>query len=268
MVEVMGVSFKTENEAWSGKIRQIRGSEGGRRSLTGTSTHGLRWGFPGSPPPASPIAQSGPRALWLLRFSVLKETPMTFAYDHFKTLTCRGFTLFEFAVVLFIISLFLVLVTVPIQGVVSGGDLGQATRILMSEVSRLRGEAAYTRKEQTLVLDMEKNSFYGLDPETPVEFRNAEESLFEEEREYGPKPKELPSGVSFADVVLDTQGKIQEGKAEIRFFANGCVEHALIHLKNEGGKSYSLEINPVTGLIKTYEGYIEQKRQGSRFHTP
>jgi hypothetical protein len=99
-----------------------------------------------------------------------------------------------------------------------------------------------------------------------VEFRKAEESLFEEEKEVAPRQKDLPSGVFFADVVLDTLGKIQEGKAEVRFFANGCVEHTLIHLKNEGGKIYTLEINPVTGLIKTHEGYIEQKRQGSRFH--
>ena len=181
--------------------------------------------------------------------------------------TPAGFTLFEFAVVLFLISLFFVLVAVPIQGVVSGGDLGQATRLLMSEVSRLRGEAAYTRKVQTLVMDMEKNSFYALDPETPAEFRKTEESLFEEEREAGPRQKDLPSGVFFADVVLDTLGKIQEGKAEVRFFANGCVEHTLIHLKNEGGKVYTLEINPVTGFIRTYEGYIDQKKQGSRFHT-
>jgi hypothetical protein len=178
-----------------------------------------------------------------------------------------GFTLFEFAVVLFLISLFFVLVVVPIEGVLSGGDLGQATRMLMSEVSRLRGEAAYTRKVQTLVLDMEKNAFYALDPEIPVEFRKTEESLFEEEKEVVPRQKDLPSGVFFADVVLDTLGKIQEGKAEVRFFANGCVEHALIHLKNQGGKFYTLEINPVTGLIKTREGYIEQKRQGSRFHS-
>ncbi len=177
-----------------------------------------------------------------------------------------GFTLLEFAVVLFIISLFFVLVAVPIEGVLSGGDLGQATRMLMSEVSRLRGEAAYTRKEQTLVLNIEKNTFYALDPETPVEFRKEEESLFEEEKEVVPRQKDLPSGVFLADVVLDTLGKIQEGKAEVRFFANGCVEHTLIHLKNEGGKFYTLEINPVTGLIKTHEGYIEQKRQGSRFH--
>jgi prepilin-type N-terminal cleavage/methylation domain-containing protein len=178
-----------------------------------------------------------------------------------------GFTLLEFAVVLFIISLFLVLVTVPIEGVLSGGDLGQATRMLMSEVSKLRGEAAYTRKIQTLVLDMEQNTFYALEPETLVEFRKTEESLFAEEEEVVPRRKDLPSGVYFADVVLDTLGKVQEGKAEVRFFANGCVEHALIHLKNEGGKFYTLEINSVTGLIRTHEGYIDQKRQESRFHT-
>ena len=177
-----------------------------------------------------------------------------------------GFSLFEIAVVLFIISLFFVLVTVPIEGILSGGDLGQATRMLMSEVSKLRGEAAYTRKIQTLVLNIEQNTFYALEPETPVEFRKTEESLFEEEKEVVPRKKELPSGVFFADVVVDTLGKIQEGKAEIRFFANGCVEHTLIHLKNEGGKFYTLEINPVTGLIRTHEGYIEQKREGSRFH--
>lgn len=177
-----------------------------------------------------------------------------------------GFSLFEIAVVLFIISLFFVLVTVPIEGILSGGDLGQATRMLMSEVSNLRGEAAYTRKIQTLVLNIEQNTFYALEPETPVEFGKTEESLFEEEKEVVPGKKELPSGVSFADVVVDTQGKVQEGKAEIRFFANGCVEHTLIHLKNEGGKFYTLEINPVTGLIRTHEGYIEQKREGSRFH--
>lgn len=177
-----------------------------------------------------------------------------------------GFSLFEIAVVLFIISLFFVLVTVPIEGILSGGDLGGATRMLMSEVSNLRGEAAYTRKIQTLVLNIEQNTFYALEPETPVEFRKTEESLFEEEKEVVLRKKDLPSGVSFADVVLDTLGKVQEGKAEIRFFANGCVEHTLIHLKNEGGKFYTLEINPVTGLIRTHEGYIEQKREGSRFH--
>jgi Tfp pilus assembly protein FimT len=177
-----------------------------------------------------------------------------------------GFSLFEFAVVLFIISLFFVLVTVPIEGVLSGGDLGQATRMLMSEVSRLRGEAAFARKSQILVLNLDQNTFYALESEIPVEFRKAGETLFEEERQITPRKNNLPLGVTFADVVLNTLGKITEGKTGVRFFSNGCVEHTVIHLKNEGGKFYTLEINPVTGLIKTYEGYIEQKKEGSRFH--
>lgn len=177
-----------------------------------------------------------------------------------------GFTLFEFAVVLFIISLFFALVTVPIEGVLSGGDLGQATRMLMSEVSKLRAESSYARKIQTLVLDIEQNSFYALEPETLTEFRKTEESLFEEKVSVIPRKKNLPSGVFFEDVVLDARGKVQGGQAEIRFFANGCVEHTLIHLKNDGGKFYTLEINPVTGRIRTHEGYIEQTRQRSRFH--
>jgi len=36
MAEAMGVSLKTENEEIAGKTMQIRGSEGGRRGLTGT----------------------------------------------------------------------------------------------------------------------------------------------------------------------------------------------------------------------------------------
>ena len=64
----MGVSLKTENEGSSGKTVQIRGSEGGRRGLpafggargdqgfTGTPMQSLRWVFPNSAPPASPMA--------------------------------------------------------------------------------------------------------------------------------------------------------------------------------------------------------------------
>jgi hypothetical protein len=35
--KAMGISLKTENEEYAGKTKQTRGSEGGRRSFTGTS---------------------------------------------------------------------------------------------------------------------------------------------------------------------------------------------------------------------------------------
>jgi len=37
----MGVPLKTENEECAGKTLQIRGSEGGRRSFTGTCQPGI-----------------------------------------------------------------------------------------------------------------------------------------------------------------------------------------------------------------------------------
>ena len=115
----MEVSLKTENEEYSGKTLQIRGSEGGpacrdargagrRRGFTGTSMQDLRWRYPTSPPPPRlserrlamagrsarltrglkrATGQSPPRhrrygdGARLLRFSVLRETPMTSAIN-------------------------------------------------------------------------------------------------------------------------------------------------------------------------------------------
>jgi hypothetical protein len=72
----MGVSLKTENEESSGKTSQIRGSEGGRRGFTGTSMKNFRWQIPH---PFSARLTHGLKldtVVWLLRCSVLRETPM------------------------------------------------------------------------------------------------------------------------------------------------------------------------------------------------
>lgn len=169
----------------------------------------------------------------------------------------RGFTLFELVIVVFIITLFLGLVSVPIEGVLAGGDLGKATRMIMSEVSRLRGEAAYTRKPQALILNIAENSFYPYEPEE----EKASGELLKEKKLESRWKQTLPPGVYFEDVVVLSKGKEQEGEAFIRFFSNGCVEHSLIHLKNSANEAFTLEINPVTGSIRIHEGYLEKKRK-------
>jgi prepilin-type N-terminal cleavage/methylation domain-containing protein len=168
-----------------------------------------------------------------------------------------GFTLFELVIVLFIVSLFLSLVSVPIQGVLAGGDLGRASRMIMSEVTRLRGEAAYGRNPQVLVLNLTEHSFY------PLERVQEEEvgGILNQAEKRNSKKQVLPQGVHFEDVVVLSRGKDQEGEAFIRFYANGCVDHSLIHLKNLAGRAYTLEIHPVTGYVRIHEGYIEKKMQ-------
>jgi prepilin-type N-terminal cleavage/methylation domain-containing protein len=170
---------------------------------------------------------------------------------------CKGFTLFELVIVLFIVSLFLSLVSVPIQGVLAGGDLGRASRIIMSEVNRLRGEAAYARKPQVLVLNMTEHSLYPLETEQKRELGG----ILNETEKRNSKKQMLPQGVYFEDVVVLSRGKDQEGEAFIRFYANGCVDHSLIHLKNIAQQAYTLEIHPVTGYVRIHEGYIEKKKE-------
>lgn len=170
---------------------------------------------------------------------------------------CKGFSLFELVIVLFIVSLFLSLVSVPIQGVLAGGDLGRASRMIISEVNRLRGEAAYARKPHVLVLNMTEHSFYSLETGEG----GGQGGTLKEAEKRSEKRHVLPQGVYFEDVVVLSRGKEQEGEIFVRFYANGCVDHSLIHLKNNANQAYTLELHPVTGYVRIHEGYLEKKKE-------
>jgi hypothetical protein len=88
MAEAMGVSLKTENEEYAGKSMQIRGSEGGRRGFTGIRQQGLAWRIPRWPSARLTHGLKPVAALWLLRCSVFRETPMAFSCNYFKKLNC------------------------------------------------------------------------------------------------------------------------------------------------------------------------------------
>ena len=88
MAAAMKVSLKTENEEYLGKTVQIRGSEGGRRSFTGTSMQSFRWHVPRQPSARLTHGLKLDTVVWLLRCSVLRETSMAFFCDYFKRLNC------------------------------------------------------------------------------------------------------------------------------------------------------------------------------------
>ena len=167
-----------------------------------------------------------------------------------------GFTLIELLLVILIVGLFSGLLSIRIENIFSGGDLRLASRVIISEINSLRGKAAYTHKEQVLGLEVGGNTLYPIDSEMP---KKPFSERVTEEKEPAPKIAYLPEGVTLEDVVTLSKGKIQEGEARIRFFANGCIEKSLIHLRNEADEVYTLEINPLTGRVKIHDTYIEQK---------
>ena len=89
-VEVMWVSLKTENEELSGMTMQVRGRKaGGALRLTLPCKSSVV--IPGSPSARLTRCLTLNTGQWLLRFSVLRETHMTFAWGHFKKLKCCDF---------------------------------------------------------------------------------------------------------------------------------------------------------------------------------
>ncbi len=167
-----------------------------------------------------------------------------------------GFTLLELLVVLFLLGLFSALISVRIEGVVSGGDLRLATRLIIGEINELRGKAAYTRKDQELGFNLDENSFY------PIESEPEDEEPFgwlSEKNDSELNARKVPDGVKIDVLVIFSKGKVQEGEAKIKFYANGCIEKSLIHLRNERDNVYTLEINPLTGRVRVYDRYVDQQ---------
>jgi len=71
------------------------------------------------------------------------------------------------------------------------------------------------------------------------------------------KPTKLPDSVHFKDVYVEhDRSSIDSGKAEVYFFPNGMVEHAVINLRDEGDEiNYSLETNPISGRVNIEARY-------------
>jgi len=162
-----------------------------------------------------------------------------------------GFTLFELLIVLVLLGLFSFVLFSRVGDFLTEGDLRAASRVLISEIQRYRAMAAYSRAEQFLALDMEKNTLYGVD--------SRGEPLSDTEATTATREKSLPSGVHLEDVVIHPRGKIQEGVAVLRFSVDGSVERAVIHLRNEEENTYTLQLNPFTGTVKIHETYVDQK---------
>jgi hypothetical protein len=150
----------------------------------------------------------------------------------------------ELLMVLVIIALFSAMMSLRIDGLFSGGDLRLASRMIIGEVKRVRGQAAHTRSDKVLAFDIEEDCFY---QETGEQNRSALKKYF------------FPHGVHLKDVNLIPDEKIHEGTARIHFFANGCVEKTFIHLVNEEESEYTLEIRPVTGRVVIHDKYIDQE---------
>jgi general secretion pathway protein H len=165
-----------------------------------------------------------------------------------------GFTLLEITVVLFIIGLLLLLAYPKIQALTEN-SLQSASRRLVGTIQYLYHEAMATHQVRRLSYNLRDGAYQ-------VQATNSTEASITPVSIGG--WVRLPQGVSFQDVVTLRQGKVTEGEAFTQFFPAGLVEKTVIHLTDQDQHVFTLDINPLSGRVKVYEGYIEVKEAPHR----
>ncbi len=208
-----------------------------------------------------------------------------------------GFTLLEIVVTMAVLSLILGVVVSRMDSMLEW-DMKKASNKLASTIRYLYNKAATEGLYIKLVIDFEENVYWveatsdpflisageeeaglgkkgnkaaeGEAAEGGEELAEGEpyaikptEPVFTKVEEYLLKPTKLPGTIRFKDVQVEhDRSTIDGGKAEIYFFPNGMMEHAVINLSDEDDEvNYSLETNPVSGRVNIEDRYRTREEE-------
>lgn len=160
-----------------------------------------------------------------------------------------GFTYLELAVVMLILGV-IVALAFPAMHHYGSSDLDLSARHLIRTVNYLADRAAATKKVYRLNYDLERREYWVAVRSGEGEFTQAEPSLLRRTR--------LPDRVRFMDVDTLHQGKVTLGMAYTDFYPVGRVDKTTVHMTDDHKHNLTLVVNPVTGRVKVYEGYIEE----------
>lgn len=193
------------------------------------------------------------------------------------------------------ITLLEILAALALVGVVVGLGVGQMSRMtgrnmrlearkLASNIRYLYVKSATDNKAMRLVFDFEARKYWAEETSDLFALKSRREEAEEAEKEKEDssakeeeagtksqqaefsiaaskllKEQELPIGVYFKDIYAEHQIEaVAEGTAYIHFFPQGYVERSIINLRDKEDEiHYSLEVNPINGMVKIGNTYKE-----------
>jgi prepilin-type N-terminal cleavage/methylation domain-containing protein len=162
----------------------------------------------------------------------------------------KGFTLAELIIAVCLIGLIALLV-LPRIGL-GTSPMRAASRQLIGMMRTLQLTASTDKRPYRLYLDLDQQAYWAVvvqpDGERPPAVGGLSERIA------------LPPEVRLLDIITPALGKVVTARAAIQFTPGGRTERGLLHLGEEGGNVMTLMLNPLTGGIRTEDGYVDPPR--------
>jgi type II secretion system protein H len=156
----------------------------------------------------------------------------------------RGFTLVELAVVVAIIGLILASVAIRFDSLTTSARLRSSAREIASTIGLAHSQATSTGRAQTVVFDTDNNQYWI-------------EDSSEGQGDWLPRTRSLYRDITFEDIQVGEEVYSERGTLSIEISPLGITSACMVHLEAEGGGQMTLEVCPLTGTVRFYDGYKE-----------
>ncbi|WP_175530235.1 pilus assembly FimT family protein [Desulfobacula phenolica] len=158
-----------------------------------------------------------------------------------------GFTLMELIVVLFIISIMMTFAVPEFSGKIFRSDTETTLNWIIFNVGKLKTESRHQGKNLFMCIRPDTNTISIKETQPDPDISDGEticEFL-------------LPEDVRLDGVDFNVQGQEADNGLCIQFYKKGYSDHAIIHISDNDGNTFSCLIQPFLQKVNIYERYIQ-----------
>jgi len=158
----------------------------------------------------------------------------------------KGYTLIEISVVIVLIGVIFLMAIPKVQDTLTSDRMRSAVRTLSGTARDLKASAVREQVDHFLHLDLDQRRVWNTRDDMTADKRTLRRS----------QARTLPSGVRIADVALADEGKKNQGEVIIRFFSQGYVQPAAIHLTDDE-RTMTLIFQPFLSTFEVQDSYVD-----------